>query len=176
MEIHHKIAGIIIRNRKLLMCRKYDEPHFIMPGGRVREGESIKDTLRRELQEELNVKLVSMRKFKTWDAEHFMDKGKIVRMETYFAEIKKTLSLPHTKVCGLFGFSGCSEKSESCSATFCILKDAVYFSDIRGEPEATNEINELAWADSDYKDKGLKIASINEDCLVPELKKRDLID
>jgi len=34
-------------------------------------------------------------------------------------------------VCGLFvGFSGCSEKSDSCKATIYNLKVAVYFSDI----------------------------------------------
>ena len=40
MEIHHKIAGVIIINRKLLMVRKYNEPNFIMPGGRIKEKES----------------------------------------------------------------------------------------------------------------------------------------
>lgn len=128
MEIHNKIAGIIIKNKKLLMCRKYDEPHFIMPGGRSKEGETEEATLRRELKEELNVELKSMKEFKTWEAPHFRDKGKIVRMHTFFVEIE-------------------------------------------GEPEATNEINEIQWIDSKYKKKGLKIASINEDYLIPELKK-----
>ena len=133
MEVHHKIAGIIIKNRKLLMCRKYDEPHFIMPGGKVEEGESKEETLKRELKEELDVELKSMKPFKTWEAQHFKDKEKIVRMETYFVEIE-------------------------------------------GEPKQTAEINEIVWIDSKYKDEGLKIASIDEEYLVPELKKMDLID
>jgi len=132
MEIHHKIAGIIINNRKLLMCRKYEEPHFIMPGGKVVEGESKRETLERELKEELGVELKSMREFKTWEAPHFRDKDKIVRMETYFVEIK-------------------------------------------GEPKAIGEINEIEWIDTSYKSKGLKIASIDEDYLVPELNKMNLI-
>lgn len=132
-EIHHKIAGIIIKDKKLLMARKYDEPHFIMPGGRVKEEESKKQTLARELKEELSVKLILMKKFKTYEAKHFKDKNKIVKMETYFAEIE-------------------------------------------GEPKATNEINELAWIDSNYKDKGIKLASINQDFLIPELKKLNLIN
>jgi 8-oxo-dGTP pyrophosphatase MutT (NUDIX family) len=133
METHHKIAGIIIKDKKLLMCRKYDEPHFIMPGGKVEEGESKEDTLKRELKEELGVELKSMKFFKTWEAPHFRDKDKIVRMETYFVEIG-------------------------------------------GEPGQTAEIDEIAWIDSRYKDKDLKIASIDEDYLVPELKERGLID
>jgi len=50
--------------------------------------------------------------------------------KNYFVKIKKTLSLPHLKRCGLFRFLGCSEKSDSCKATICNLKVAVYFSDI----------------------------------------------
>lgn len=133
MEIHYKIAGIIIKNKKLLMCRKYDESHFIMPGGRILENEIPEQTLKRELKEELNLELVSMEKFKTWEATHFKDKNKLVKMETYFVEIK-------------------------------------------GKPKATNEINEIAWIDSNYKKKGLKVASINEDYLIPELKKMNLIN
>ena len=133
MEIHYKIAGITIKNRKLLMVRKYDEPHFIMPGGKMKEGETPKQTLKRELKEELNIELKSMKKFKTWQAEHFKDKNKIVKMETFFVEIE-------------------------------------------GEPKATSEINEIAWIDSNCKTQGIKVASINGDYLIPELKKLDIID
>ncbi len=133
MEIYHKIAGIIIKDRKLLMCRKYDEPHFIMPGGKIQEGEDNEEALKRELKEEINVELKSMREFKIWEAPHFRDKDKVVKMQTFFVEID-------------------------------------------GEPQATGEINEIQWIDSNYKESGLKIASIDEDYLVPELKKMDLID
>ncbi|MEM4230273.1 MAG: NUDIX domain-containing protein [Candidatus Pacearchaeota archaeon] len=133
VEIHHKIAGIIIKDKKLLMARKYDEPHFIMPGGRVLEGEIPEQTLRRELKEELDVELVSMKFFKTYEAPHFKEKNKIVRMDTYFVEIL-------------------------------------------GEPKATSEINEIKWIDSHYKEQGIKVASINQDFLIPELKKMSLID
>lgn len=46
MEIHHKIAGIILKDRKLLMVRKYDEPHYyIMPGGKRKSQEKTQDRL-----------------------------------------------------------------------------------------------------------------------------------
>lgn len=133
VEIHHKIAGILLKDKKFLMVRKYDEPHFIMPGGRVEEEETEEETLKRELKEELNVELKSMKFFKTYETKHFRDKNKTVIMETYFVEVE-------------------------------------------GTPEKTSEINEVIWIDSSYKEKGIKIASIDEDFLVPDLKQKDLID
>ncbi len=131
-KIHHKIAGIILKNKKLLMTRKYNEPHFIMPGGEIRKKETPEKTLSRELKEELNVKLISMKYFNIYVAKHFKKKNVLVIMETY---IVKT----------------------------------------RGKPKASHEINEFSWIDSSYKKKGIKLASINCDYLIPELKKRHLI-
>ncbi|MFH1307896.1 MAG: NUDIX domain-containing protein [archaeon] len=90
MKSHNKIAGIIIRDKRLLMVRKYGEPHFIMPGGQLKSGETIRKALERELEEELDVKLISMdnRPYGVWEAPHFQDQDKIVRMETYFVEIE----------------------------------------------------------------------------------------
>ncbi|MFH1420694.1 MAG: NUDIX domain-containing protein [Candidatus Aenigmatarchaeota archaeon] len=132
-RIHHKIAGIIIKNKKLLMCRKYDEEHFIIPGGRPKASESVEQTLARELKEELDVELASMKFFKTYEAPHFKDKDTLVSMDTFFVDIK-------------------------------------------GIPKASQEINELIWLGSSYKNKGIKVASINEDFLIPDLKKAGLID
>lgn len=133
MEIHHKVAGVIIQNRKLLMVRRYDEEHFIIPGGRMEKGETPRQTLERELREELNVGLETTRFLGVYEAPHFRDKNKLVRMETYLAEIS-------------------------------------------GTPAPSNEIKEIIWIDSSYKMHAIKIASIDEDDVVPELKKRGLID
>jgi len=132
MEIHHKIAGLIIKDGKILVTRKYDEPHFIIPGGKIEEGESAKETLAREFKEELSVELLDMVYWSTHQAVHFKDKNKLILMESYLAAIK-------------------------------------------GNPIATSEINEFIWIDSSYKEKGIKIASIDEDYVLPELKKFGLI-
>jgi len=133
IKIHNKIAGIIIKDKKLLMCKKYDEPHFIMPGGKIKENETNQETLKRELKEELNVNLLSAKEFKTWEAPHFKDPDKIVKMKTFFIEIE-------------------------------------------GEPQATGEVDEIKWIDTNYKQQGLKVASIDEDYLIPELKEKGLIN
>jgi len=58
--IYHKIGAVILKNKKLLMCRKYNEPHFILPGGKIKQGETPEKTLKRELKEELSVSPVSI--------------------------------------------------------------------------------------------------------------------
>ena len=132
MKIHHKIGAVIIRNKKLLMCRKEGEPHFILPGGRPEGNETPEQALARELKEELGVKLVSSKFHKTYEAVHFRDKDTIVRMDVYFA-------------------------------------------DFEGKPKAHGEIAEFKWVDSNYKKRGIRIASINEDYTIPELKRKRLI-
>jgi len=128
--IHNKVAGIIIKDKKMLMCKQYDEPHFIMPGGRPDEGETSEETLKRKLKVEVNL---DFKYFKTWEAPHFKDPDRIVKMACYFVEVE-------------------------------------------GEPKPVGEIEKIEWIDSNYKEKGLKIASIDEDYLVPELKEQGLID
>ncbi|MBI2041277.1 MAG: NUDIX domain-containing protein [DPANN group archaeon] len=88
MKIHHKIGAAIIKNKKLLMCRKKGEPHFILPGGRPAAGETAEQALARELEEELGVKLVSSKFHKTYEAAHFKDKDTLVRMDVYFADFE----------------------------------------------------------------------------------------
>ncbi len=132
MKLHYKIGAAIIRNKKLLMCRKKDEPHFILPGGRPQSSETPEQALARELKEELGVKLISSKYFKTFEAVHFKDKDTLVKMDVYFAEIE-------------------------------------------GQPEARGEIAEFNLVDSNYAKQGIKLASINQDNTIPELKRLKLI-
>lgn len=43
---------ILIRNRGILLCRMKGASHYFLPGGHVEPGESILETLRREIKEE----------------------------------------------------------------------------------------------------------------------------
>jgi 8-oxo-dGTP diphosphatase len=54
------VAGVLRRSRKILLChRRADRSHYPevwdLPGGRVEPGETLVETLRRELAEELGI-------------------------------------------------------------------------------------------------------------------------
>ena len=52
----HKSAGIIIRDRKLLVERSHGKEAFVSPGGKLEDGETSKQALVRELMEEFSIK------------------------------------------------------------------------------------------------------------------------
>ena len=52
----------------------------------------------------------------------------------------------------------------------------VYIVEIKEEPKATSEIDEITWIDTSYQKKRIILASINQDYLIPALKASELID
>jgi 8-oxo-dGTP diphosphatase len=53
-------AGILVRGDRILICQRHRSDAYGLqwefPGGKVRDGEDLKDSLRRELSEELSIK------------------------------------------------------------------------------------------------------------------------
>ena len=54
----HRAGIAVIHDGRLLMVRKLGTQYWAIPGGHVEEGESVRQALERELQEELGVGLV----------------------------------------------------------------------------------------------------------------------
>ena len=55
VQIIRKSAGIIIRDKKLLVERSVGKDFYIAPGGKLEQGESAEQALVRELQEEYGI-------------------------------------------------------------------------------------------------------------------------
>jgi len=55
-------AGILMRGETILICQRHRSDEYGLqwefPGGKVRDGERLKDSLRRELAEELRIEAV----------------------------------------------------------------------------------------------------------------------
>lgn len=54
-----RVSGIVIENGKILMIKDFRADFLLIPGGGIEEGETHEETLRREFEEELDVRLVS---------------------------------------------------------------------------------------------------------------------
>jgi len=63
MQTRTRITGIVIQDGKILMLKGKGYKKLWTPGGKIEEGESDKDCLKRELKEEIGVNLIDSRLF-----------------------------------------------------------------------------------------------------------------
>lgn len=129
-----KVGGIVIKDKKVLVVRKKTKENFlefIIPGGKRESGETDLETLQREMQEEVNLKIIKM--------EYLGEYRDIAIFENIPIAMK------------------------------------VYLCEVEGEINVQNEIKEFCWIDKNYKEKGIKVGSILEKFVLPQLIKRELI-
>ena len=84
----YKAAGVLLRDRKLLITRTKGKSFFVAPGGKVEAGESTKDALKRELREELQIEIneSAIKEFGTFYALAAGHEDVYLRMDVFFVE------------------------------------------------------------------------------------------
>jgi 8-oxo-dGTP diphosphatase len=84
----YKAAGIIIRDRRLLVERSKGKEFYISPGGSIEEGETEKGALVRELMEEfqLVVDEADLEPFDNFSAEAVNHPGRTVHMAVFLVK------------------------------------------------------------------------------------------
>ncbi len=80
-----RVAAVITHNKKILLVGNEKHSLFWTPGGKVENGESHQETMKRELQEELNLSLTSFSPYFSYVILHdFLHKKQHVHC--YFVE------------------------------------------------------------------------------------------
>lgn len=85
-NVIHKIGAIILTNRHILVGKKKDT--FIIPGGKIESGEDHTVCLKRELFEELGVRLVDAEYFGTYEDVAALDPGMLIKMDVYKVRVE----------------------------------------------------------------------------------------
>jgi len=57
------IDGLIIKDGKLLLLKKFTKDYYETPGGKLKENESLEDCLKRELKEEIGIGVLEFELF-----------------------------------------------------------------------------------------------------------------
>lgn len=99
-KIITKVAFIDIKDRKMLFVFSINKNAWFLPGGKLEQGETDKDTLMREIKEEIDISLrpQTIRYFGTFEAEaHGQKKGTLVRSACYLASYKDTI-IPQNEI------------------------------------------------------------------------------
>jgi 8-oxo-dGTP diphosphatase len=102
---YDKIGLLVIRDGKILLCRKrHSTSLLILPGGCREPGESALECLQRELREELgDVTLASADHIGTYSDLAAGDPTKTVQIELYLGEVTGTPA-PHSEIAELIWF------------------------------------------------------------------------
>lgn len=80
-----KAAGVIIKERKLLVYKGTNKDTFVSPGGKLNPGETVKEALVRELSEEIDIKVnqQDLVEFGSYTAEAATNPGHQVTIEIF---------------------------------------------------------------------------------------------
>lgn len=129
MDLHEidKIAYIRIENGKILSTKSKGKTKYYIPGGKREGNETDEETLIREIQEELNVSIISatINYFGTFTAQADSHKvGIFVKMTCYTAEYEGSLEpCSEIKEIKWLSYSDREQVSEVDKLIFDFLKE-----------------------------------------------------
>ncbi|MDA9793100.1 NUDIX domain-containing protein [Bacteriovoracaceae bacterium] len=85
-DFTYRVGAICLHDDNVLLCRAEGDEHWFIPGGRVDFGEDSKQTLIREVEEELGVEVEPKRLL--WTIENFFElKGKSHQEIAFYYEV-----------------------------------------------------------------------------------------
>jgi 8-oxo-dGTP diphosphatase len=96
----HKVGGILIRDRKLLVEKSFNKDFYLAPGGKVEVGETPIKALVRELHEEFGILVApkDIEEFGTFYADAAGQDSKIIRMDVFMVNQWQGEPQPNSEV------------------------------------------------------------------------------
>lgn len=83
-----RIAAIIIEDGKILLVKGRGYEYIWTPGGKLEEGETDEECLKRELKEEIGVDLIEAKFFREYPGFSFFNPAKKMDQRVYLIKIK----------------------------------------------------------------------------------------
>jgi 8-oxo-dGTP diphosphatase len=92
MADFHKVGLLHSKNGRILLCRKRNSTSLlILPGGKLEEGETAQECIRRECREELgDVEIAELRHLGDYESPAAGDEDRTVRIELFAGELRGT--------------------------------------------------------------------------------------
>jgi ADP-ribose pyrophosphatase YjhB (NUDIX family) len=98
-----RISAVILKNKKLLLVTGYDKSFYWTPGGKIDSGENHKQTLIRELGEELSINPTDISHYLTYEAVNEITKKK-QKIHCYLIKYKGKPN-PQKEITGILWYS-----------------------------------------------------------------------
>jgi len=93
-QIEIILRAVIMNNSKILLCQPLDKSYYYLPGGHLEKGEKLEDCLKRELKEEADVEVKSMKFLDL--KEHFYNEHHEINL---IYQVELTTKSPKNIVC-----------------------------------------------------------------------------
>ncbi len=88
----HKIIAVVVKDNKFLMVRKVGKDMWTSLGGRIEQGETEEECLRREIKEEFNCEAEIVKRLGDFEDKAVFDEA-IVRLSAYLVNLKGKIQL-----------------------------------------------------------------------------------
>jgi 8-oxo-dGTP pyrophosphatase MutT (NUDIX family) len=114
---------IVVKDRKLLLAFSNNKQAYYLPGGKTDVGETTKDTLLREIREELNVSLEAAQlQFYTHISAHAFGErwGTIMEQDCYFGHLP-SLPQPSAEIAALDWFDTAAYRAQRRRASGVVM-------------------------------------------------------
>ena len=105
MASFHKAALLYLKDGRILLCRKnHSTSLLILPGGKLEQGETAEQCLRRECREELgDVEITDLQPLGDYESPAAGHEDRAVRIELFAGELRGTPA-PHSEIQELVWF------------------------------------------------------------------------